>query len=766
VSIKVIINGCPLEIFEGATVGDAVRKFSPDTYRFVKRGDSTVTDLDGNTYYLTGQLVGGEVFRIEKRRDQEGAMSKSKSIFIISTVIILAILALGIYLAAEEKTETRITIFHLNDIHGGIDNMGKVAHLVNLERSKNPNVFLVHSGDNFSGNPIVDQYEPKGEPLLILMNKMKFSAGVIGNHDFDYGKKVLKSFIQRANFPMLLSNVKSHDPGFPQPAPHQTFKLENGPEVIFLGLIQTEEHSGLPSTLPANVEGLEFFEGTEYALKFRHLKKADNVFIALSHLGFGKDKILAGKMGELDVIIGGHSHTLVEHPSLENGVLVAQAGARLDYLGRVDITLRDGRITGKSGSVIDLDTVKESDSEIDRIVKDFNEKSALGTALADIGTTISGRHDLGLMVTDAIRKELGLDIIFYNRGGIRINRLSGKVTAKEVYTMHPFGNYIVEMVMDTAEIKDLIRNDYEGHRGLDILPSGLTYRITRDLNKKVKNVELFDLEGYPIPDGKKFRVGMNNYIVSSYKFTHRDPGRSTNAKTVDIMLRFFSSLKDRKLDYTGKVRAEEKIIYSGKVTVLGKAETDIYTARKKFYKNSPTGNLAADAMRRRADTDIAFYPTRLLRNNITIPRGQEVYREALPDLYGFIGQSKVLKVKMTGSQIGEFVLRRVSDKNNIDLQISGGTYTIRLGRDNRVKGIDLTLDNGKKLRPEAIYTAALLEYDFNNFYSIRKAVKPVETYQENLEEMISAYITKQKGVPAETAVIRITMTRNKNIGGK
>ncbi len=760
-SLKLVINGCPLEIFEGATVGDAVRKFSPEIFRIAEQGETEVLDMDGNKYYLSGELSGGEVFRIEKKPATESKMIKSKKLIIISIMVILSLLALGIFLTAENKTETRITIFHLNDIHGNISNFGKIAHIVDLERLKNPNVFLVHAGDNFSGNPVVDQYEPKGEPILILMNKMKFSAGAIGNHDFDYGKKVLKSFIERAEFPMLCSNIKSNDPEFPQPVPYKIFKLTGGIEMVLLGLIQTEAHSGLPSTLPDNVKGLTFFKGTEFAKKFSHLKNTDNIFIALSHLGYGEDKILARNMGELDVIIGGHSHTLIEKPSKENGVLIAQAGAQLDYLGRIDIVVKDGRIISKTGSVIDLDKTEQSDKEIDLLVKDFNDKGSLNKVLAVIDTTISGRHDLGLMVTDALREDLGLDMIFYNKGGIRINKLSGEVKAKDIYAMHPFGNYIVEILMDTSEIKDLIKNDYEGHRGMDLIPSGLTYRLTRDLNKKVHKVELFDLKGYPIPDGKNFRVGMNNYIVSSYKFSHKDPGRSTNAKTVDVMLRYFTNL-NKKLDYTGKVRSEEKILYEGKVDTLGITETDIYVAKKKFYKNSPAGNLAADAMKNHTGSDMAFFPTRLLRGDIFIGKGKKIYREALPDLYNFLKLSKVIKIRMTGKQIKDFIFRRSGHKNNIDLQISGGSYTLILGEDNKVKRTELKTDNEPVSDGSSQYTVALIEYEFNNFYALNKFIKVTDNFKDDMEVILSGYIRKLGKVTGSIAEKRIILNREKN----
>lgn len=759
-SLKLVINGCPLEIFEGAIVGDAVRKFSSEVYKDVKHGRADVEDLNGNKYYLSGELTGDEVFRIEKKLPPEKKMTKSKHILIFTIILALSILILSTLLNGDESRVTKITIFHLNDIHGDIDNMGKITHIVESERAKNPNVFLVQAGDNFSGNPVVDQYDPKGEPLLILMNKMKFSAGTIGNHDFDYGKKILKSFIERADFPMLCSNIKSNDPDFPQPVPYTVLKTEDGIELVILGLIQTEAHSGIPSTLPDNVKGLKFFKGTEFALKYKHLKKDNNVFIALSHLGFLKDKVLAGKMGELDLIIGGHSHTLIDNPALENGVLIAQAGAHADYLGRIDIILKDGKIIERKGSVINIDNAKASNREVEELIESFNNKGSLNKVLAVINTPIRGRHDLGLMVTDAIREDLGFDMIFYNKGGIRINRLSGKIRTKDIYTMHPFGNYIVEMRMDTSEIKDLIKNDYEQSRGIDIIPSGLSYRVIRDLNKKVLDVELFDLNGYRIQEGRTFQVGMNNYIVSSYKFRHKDPGRSTNAKTVDIMLRFFTGL-DRKLHYSNVVRSDERIVYTGKVETLGITEIDIYTAKKKFYRNSPSGNMVADAMRTHTGSDIALFPTRLLRSDLTITKGEKVYKEALPDLYNFLSQSKVVVVSMDRKQLEMFILKRAGNKNNIDLHISGGSYTILLNKNNKVEGIGLEPDGGSMLNQTHEFKVALIEYEFNNFYSLKKQIKNFKVAPDGLDSILAEYIRKLGKVPLKTGEKRVTLNRKK-----
>ncbi len=758
--MKLTVNGLPLEIFEGATVEDAIRKFSKQSYREVKDGKKGVFDMDGNKFFLQGELTGGEVLKIEKISQKENKMNNSKQLIKILGVLALFLILFFSFLGSSENSRIVVTIFHMNDIHGKIDNMGKVAFIVERERKINSNVFLVEAGDNFSGNPIVDQYDPKGEPLLILMNKLKFNAGAIGNHDFDYGQKILKSFISRANFPLLCSNIEGNKKNPLGIEPYTILKTDNGFEITILGLIQTEKSTGIPSTLPKNVKGFTFFEGKKFAERFKNLKKENNLFIALSHLGFEVDKLLAQQMGELDIIIGGHSHTLVEHPSEVNGVLIAQAGSNGNYLGKIDVVIEDGKVIEKRGSVIDLNEFKESNPDIDNLITSFSKDSPLNKVIATINSTITGRLNLGLMVTDAVRENLGLDMIFYNKGGIRINKLSGNIRIKDIYAMHPFGNYIVKMRMDTSEIKDLIKNDFEAHRGIDIIPSGLSYRVTRDLNRKVINVELFDLEGYKIQDKKFFDVGLNNYIVSSYKFKHKDPGESTNAKTVDIMLDFFKNLSETPY-YSDVVRSEEKIVYTGKTKVLGKTDTDIFTAHKKFYDLSTSGNLITDAIKDESNTDFVFYPTRLLRSGLVIKKGKDVYKEALPDLYNFLKRSKIVVIKLTGKQLVNFVLNRSKNKNNIDLQISGGSYKLFYDKSNGIRAVELYDETGLRIDPEKNYSIALVEYEFNKIYSLKKISGTPVTNKLTLDEIVSRYITKIKIVPKKISVKRISLISGK-----
>ncbi len=277
----------------------------------------------------------------------------------ISIIIVLVVSMLPAGCSGSSRPapgeETRIIIFHVNDPHAKIDSYPKMAWLVAEARKTNPHVYLMNAGDNFSGNPVVDLANPKGEPVRLLMNAMGYDAMALGNHEFDYGQGVLKNFMQKSNFPVLCANVKVGPSGIiPQPEPFKILTTSNGIRIAVLGLIQVDKDNGIPATHPKHLGGTTFSNPLEAAVKYRHLRKDNQVFIALTHVGLGNETKLAKKMAELDLIIGGHSHTAIANPKETNGVLITQAGGHGQYIGRIELVVKDGKVIKKSGRLIKL----------------------------------------------------------------------------------------------------------------------------------------------------------------------------------------------------------------------------------------------------------------------------------------------------------------------------------------------------------------------------------------------------------------------------
>ncbi len=446
--------------------------------------------------------------------------------------------------APPAPAETRIVIFHSNDIHGKIDNFAKVAAIIEAERKTSENVYYFCAGDNFTGNPVIDQYDPPGEPMLELLNRLGLDLLCPGNHEFDTGLENLKRFAARARFPMVSANIQAPPGVLPLLRPSVLLKTRNGIKIAVFGLIQIEAGNGLPSTHPDKVKGLVFSEPLAKAREMAGLRAGCNVLIGLTHIGYDQDVLLAGQMPELDAIIGGHSHTRVDPAENINGVLVAQAGSDNRYLGRVELLVRGGRVVEKRGALIDLKGSLAEDAEVKGMIARFNRNPALARVIAEAPQEIAGKDALGCLMTDAIRVVHGLDVAFQNGGGIRLNQLPRKITLKDVYTIDPFGNQVVQIAMNAEEMRGLIRSSFEKGGDIDLQVSGLTYLVRSDGAGHIQEILLRNADGTPLAEDRKFQVGISSYVASSYNFAHADPGRSLQSTTAEALIRYLQSGAD------------------------------------------------------------------------------------------------------------------------------------------------------------------------------------------------------------------------------
>ena len=263
-------------------------------------------------------------------------------------------------LIADEKAY-RLTILHTNDVHSRIDpfpmdgsanqGVGGVAaraEIIEKIRREEEHVLLLDAGDIFQGTPYFNFY--KGEPEIKAMSSMGYEATTIGNHDFDAGlENLAMQLTKHAKFPMLVSNYDFS--GTPMEYMHQPYKIFKKGKInigVFgLGI----EMAGLVSeNLSAGTKYLDpVLKGNEMAYKLKKEKKCD-LIICLSHLGYQysdnkvSDKRLANETENIDLIIGGHTHTFLNAPVVfknkkGDDVIVNQVGWAGINLGRLDFDL-------------------------------------------------------------------------------------------------------------------------------------------------------------------------------------------------------------------------------------------------------------------------------------------------------------------------------------------------------------------------------------------------------------------------------------------
>lgn len=280
--------------------------------------------------------------------------------FIQQTAIAGTFMGLGgLTLQSFSASSKKITILHTNDVHSHIDpfgpedgrnaNLGGVARrysLIESIRKENPNTLLFDAGDIFQGTPYFNYYG--GELEFKLMSKLKYDAATIGNHDFDNGVDGLYAQLPHAQFEFISSNydfsktiLDSHV------KPYKIFTVDGLKVGVFgLGI----ELNGLViKTLYKETKYLDPIEITQEMTRILKEDEQCDLIICLSHLGYlynnSEDKIsdisLTRATKDIDLIIGGHTHTFLTKPTIEKNnsgkdVLINQVGCYGINLGRID----------------------------------------------------------------------------------------------------------------------------------------------------------------------------------------------------------------------------------------------------------------------------------------------------------------------------------------------------------------------------------------------------------------------------------------------
>lgn len=405
----------------------------------------------------------------------------------------------------EEIQEAKnLTIFFINDQHGQIDNFSKIKYLVDEEKTKT-NVLLVCAGDIFSGNPIVDQYKEKGYPMIDVMNRVGFDICVLGNHEFDYGTEILKDRINQAEFEWVCANVDMLQSGVPQPNPYKTLQVGDL-SITILGLVETngKPNDIIPSTHPWRVSDLSFNRYYDILDQYSDLKKEEesDVYMALTHLGTGSDLSMAEEFPFFDLVIGGHSHQIVNEKI--NNTPVVQAGSYLSRLGKIELTIFEKEVTESSVSFINLDDINDEDEELASIISAYNDAPEF-EKIVGYSDSYHTRNEIGCFYTTALKEYLDVDISFQNGGGIRADIDEGDITALELYNMDPFNNQSVVFTMTIREIKDFLT---ETGAGLHV--SGIT------LEKTEQDLIIYDESGKELEDNTSMTIGLNDYIPAVY----------------------------------------------------------------------------------------------------------------------------------------------------------------------------------------------------------------------------------------------------------
>jgi 5'-nucleotidase len=448
--------------------------------------------------------------------------------------------------ASTTQGETEIAILSVNDMHANIDLFPKFATMVDSLRAIYPDMLLFSAGDNRTGNPVNDQYDPVNYPMIELMNRTGFDLCAVGNHEWDGSIASLQNDIERAEFPFLCANVSIPKTNNLDIKPFITME-QQGVKMAVVGMIEIR-HDGIPGAHPDKLKGLSFRRPEVVLPKYKYLRNENDVVILLSHCGLEDDLELAQANPWLDAIIGGHSHTLIEHPSETNGVLITQSGSHLKNATLVKLRVKDHKVIGKEAIVLDVNKVRKEKPEILQLVNEFNDAPALNEPIAVAKTKFETPEELGCLITDALCEVSGADFAFQNTGGVRITHLKkGPITVKDVYSIDPFNNEVVVYKMTGAQVKKFILNTYRKNGGYPSYVSGMNYSVSDDGNTVWIKDAGFSTHNV-------YKVAMNSYMASTVNIESEDEGQSMFMTSEEMMIEFLR--KHKEVDYQGVVRTQ------------------------------------------------------------------------------------------------------------------------------------------------------------------------------------------------------------------
>ena len=292
-----------------------------------------------------------------------------------ATAALVSMGSLGLQSFTSIPKTTKITILHTNDVHSHIDpfgaedgrnaNMGGVARrarLIETIRNENPNTLLLDAGDIFQGTPYFNYYG--GELEFKLMSMLKYDAATIGNHDFDNAIDGLYAQLPHAKFDFIISNYDfSNTILDTHTKPYKLFKMDGIKIGVFgLGI----ELNGLVDL--AMYKETKYLDPVEMAQEMTRILKIQekcDLVICLSHMGYtyknNPEKIsdlkLAALTKDIDLIIGGHTHTFLPKPtlvknSIDKTMLVNQVGCYGINLGRIDFYFDTLKNKSSNGTAI------------------------------------------------------------------------------------------------------------------------------------------------------------------------------------------------------------------------------------------------------------------------------------------------------------------------------------------------------------------------------------------------------------------------------
>jgi 5'-nucleotidase / UDP-sugar diphosphatase len=404
--------------------------------------------------------------------------------------MLLGLLGMGNRRAcAARERGTTLTLLYTNDIHGHltawtgwegdlkgktIGGLGRLAGAIAEAKKEAKEALLLDAGDLLGDSLIADLTE--GKAMVEALNFLGYDAMSIGNHEPDFGTAVLRQRMQDATFAVLAANLIERKGSEPFAQPYLIKKV-SGLSVGILGLAYPKT----PWTTAAkNVSDVEFQEPVPAVSHYLPQMRRDgaDIIVVLSHLGLEGDKTLAKKIEGINVIVGGHSHNRMHRAEEVGDTLIVQAGAHGSDLGRLDLTIEQGKITANvcTLTLLDHDKVKADEAAerlLNRLLDPYRTEldEVIGQAADWLvrAQTLAGQEarkrdeesPIDSLFADILCEQTGADVALLPGVGYGVGIATGPITAAHLRQLVPHEGKVVTMRLTGTQIIEVLEQAIE-----------------------------------------------------------------------------------------------------------------------------------------------------------------------------------------------------------------------------------------------------------------------------------------------------------------
>lgn len=428
----------------------------------------------------------------------------------------------------------KLVLLHSNDMHGDflteeidknlVGGVSMLSGYVDMVRREEPNTLYCIAGDMFRGSVIDSEF--KGLSTIEIMNALSPDVVTLGNHETDYGVAHLLFLEKCAKFPIINANfyIRTNHTRLFEP---YIIKEVDGMKILFIGILteavldQTKKDTLIHS----------FVDILEAAAEVGRICNAYNSIdidftVLLTHIGFEEDKRLAAQLDPawgVDVIIGGHSHTLPDEPAKVNDVLIVQAGSGTNQIGRFDIIVDTDNncVAEYEWRAVPIEAKNcPRDMAIEQLINRYKESTdkKYQRTITRLRRPLAHEDrfretELGNLFADILKESLRLDIMLMASGSIRRDLFGPLVLYADLVECFPYEDALHMITVTGAQLRRMllymVRDDVWNGAHCEFYQFSKGLRMVYDR----ANREILELTfgGEAIADGDKFTVGLQDF---------------------------------------------------------------------------------------------------------------------------------------------------------------------------------------------------------------------------------------------------------------